>query len=117
MLPLGPAPDHLTLTREQPAEDPTEAKAPEPLPAPAAWSEPPGARLLSLERAVSRRGDKIRIVLDKRELPLITEWKPQALRRAHSGTHHLTIDLLNRKGLKVKNAVNRTDRAFTASHR
>ena len=44
---------------------------------------------------------------------MITEWKPESLRRAHAGTHHLTIDLLNRKGLKVKNAVNRTDRAFT----
>ena len=63
---------------------------------------------------LARRGDKIRIVLDRRELPLITEWKPQHLRRARSGVHKLTIDILSRKGLKVKNAVNRTDRVFTA---
>jgi hypothetical protein len=63
---------------------------------------------------LARRGDKLRIVLDKRELPLIVEWKPQRLRRAaRKGVHKVTIDLLNRRGLKVKNAVNRTDRAFT----
>jgi hypothetical protein len=66
-----------------------------------------GARL-------ARRGDKVRIVLDKRELPLTTEWKPVPLRRARAGAHRLTIDLLDRRGLKVKNAVNRTDRAFVA---
>ncbi|HEY5677993.1 MAG TPA: hypothetical protein VIR81_14465 [Myxococcales bacterium] len=63
---------------------------------------------------LSRRGDKLRIVLDRRELPLIVEWKPQHLRRAHRGAHRLTIDLLNRRGLTVKNAVNRTDRTFEA---
>ena len=62
---------------------------------------------------LARRGDKVRIVLDRRELPLITEWKPQHLRRARGGTHRVTIDILNRKGLKVKNAVNRTDRVFS----
>jgi hypothetical protein len=61
---------------------------------------------------LARRGDKLRIVLDRRELPLITEWKPHHLRRARGGTHKVTIDLLNRRGLKVKNAVNRTDRVF-----
>lgn len=119
VLPIGRAPDHLTLAREAPAQDPTEAKPAEPSPPPAPL---PGANRPVLDfylsnARVARRGDKIRIVLDKRELPLITEWKPQPLRRAHAGTHHLTIDLLNRKGLKVKNAVNRTDRAFIASHR
>jgi hypothetical protein len=61
---------------------------------------------------LARRGDKLRIVLDRRELPLIVEWKPQHLRRAHRGAHRVTIDLLNRRGLTVKNAVNRTDRTF-----
>ncbi len=65
-----------------------------------------GARL-------ARRGDKVRVVLDRRELPLTTEWKPLPLKRAHAGAHRITIDLLNRRGLKVKNAVNRTDRVFT----
>lgn len=63
---------------------------------------------------LARRGDKLRIVLDRRELPLIVEWKPQHLRRAHRGAHRVTIDLLNRRGLTVKNAVNRTDRTFNA---
>ena len=65
---------------------------------------------------LGRRGDKVRIVLDKRELPLITEWKPLPMRRAHKGARRvITIDLLNRRGLKVNNAVNRTDRVFTVS--
>jgi hypothetical protein len=63
---------------------------------------------------LGRRGDKLRVVLDKRELPLVTEWKPQHLRRARPGPNKITIDLLNRKGLKVKNAFNRTDRSFVA---
>jgi hypothetical protein len=63
---------------------------------------------------LARRGDKLRIVLDRRELPLIVEWKPQHLRRARRGAHRVTIDLLNRRGLTVKNAVNRTDRTFNA---
>jgi len=65
---------------------------------------------------LARRGDKLRVVLDRRELPLVTEWKPQHLRRARPGPHKLTIDLLNRKGLKVKNVANRTDRAFVAGN-
>jgi len=64
---------------------------------------------------LARRGDKVRVVLDRRELPLLTEWKPVPLRRARSGQHKITIDLLNRKGLKVKNAVNRTDRVFSVT--
>lgn len=117
VLPVGPTPQHLALAREEPPQDPTEAKAPDPLPSPQPGANRPVLDFYLSNARVARRGDKIRIVLDKRELPLITEWKPQPLRRAHSGTHHLTIDLLNRKGLKVKNAVNRTDRAFTVSHR
>lgn len=62
---------------------------------------------------LARRGDKMRVVLDRRELPLTTEWKPILLKRARGGAHKVTVDLLNRRGLKVKNAVNRTDRAFT----
>lgn len=61
---------------------------------------------------LARRGDKVRVVLDRRELPLLTEWKPHRLRRARPGAHHITIDLLDRRGLNVKNPVNRTDRRF-----
>jgi hypothetical protein len=64
---------------------------------------------------LARRGDKVRVVLDRRELPLITEWKPLRLRRARIGAHRITIDLLNRRGQQVKNIVNRTDRSFEIS--
>lgn len=117
VLPVGRPPAHLSLSREEPPQDPTEAKTPDPPPPPLPGANRPVLDFYLSNAKVARRGDKIRIVLDKRELPLITEWKPQPLRRAHGGTHHLTIDLLNRKGLKVKNAVNRTDRAFSASHK
>ena len=117
VLPVGRPPANLKLAREEPPQDPTEAKVADPAPPPLPGSNRPVLDFYLSNAKVARRGDKIRIVLDKRELPLITEWKPQPLRRAHAGTHHLTIDLLNRKGLKVKNAVNRTDRAFTTSHK
>ena len=117
VLPIGPPPHHLTLLREEAPQDPTEAKQPDPLPPPVAGANRPVLDFYLANAKVARRGDKIRIVLDKRELPLITEWKPQPLHRARSGTHAVTIDLLNRKGLKVKNAVNRTDRVFSVSSR
>jgi hypothetical protein len=58
------------------------------------------------------RGDKLRLVVDKKELPLVREWRPVPL-KLKAGEHHLTVDLLDRRGTKVRNAVNRTDRAFT----
>lgn len=61
---------------------------------------------------LDRRGDKLRIVLDRRELPLVTKWEPVLLHRAGPGAHRLSIDLLDRRGRKVKNALNRTDRSF-----
>ncbi len=58
------------------------------------------------------RGDKLRLVVDKKELPLVREWKPVPL-KVKAGEHRLTVDLLDRRGTKVRNAVNRTDRSFT----
>ena len=113
VLPIGHPPEHLTLSREEPPQDPTEAKQPDPPPPPVAGGNRPVLDFYLANARVARRGDKIRIVLDKRELPLITDWKPLLLPRAHAGTHAVTIDLLNRKGLKVKNVFNRTDRVFT----
>ena len=55
----------------------------------------------------------MKIVLDRRELPLITDWKPLLLRRTHRGARRISIDLINRKGVKVHNVVNQTDRVFT----
>jgi hypothetical protein len=110
VLPVGEPSPHVTIERD-------DADAPD---------DPPAAKHAPHERPMldfylsnvklGRRGDKVRLVLDKRELPLVTEWKPQHLRHARPGPHKLTIDLLNRKGLKVKNAFNRTDRSFTASN-
>ncbi|HEX4384426.1 MAG TPA: hypothetical protein VH083_15800 [Myxococcales bacterium] len=121
VLPVGAPTADLTLTQLQRAEavsDPAIAT-----PGEAAAEAPPQKRAehpvldfyLSNAR-LNRRGDKLKVVLDRRELPLVTEWKPQHLRRARPGPHKLTVDLMNRKGLKVKNAVNRTDRAFTAGN-
>lgn|GEM_PF-1585383 len=61
---------------------------------------------------LARRGDKIRLVLDRRELPLGVKWEPIALRLRGAGPHKLSIDLLDRRGRKVKNALNRTDRGL-----
>jgi hypothetical protein len=58
------------------------------------------------------RADKVRVVIDKRELPMIRAWKPMKL-PLKPGRNHLTIDLLDRRSTKVKNAVNRTDRTIT----
>lgn len=113
VLPVGgPAPS-FELTREaQQQTDDAEPESGEPLAPPTPGADKPVLDFYLANAKLARRGDKIRLVLDRRELPLITEWKPQHLRRARSGSHKVTIDLLNRKGLKVKNAVNRTDRAF-----
>jgi hypothetical protein len=59
-----------------------------------------------------RRAYKVRVVLDKAELPLLTKWEPKPLTRVKPGEHRLTIDLLDGKGQKVANALNRTDRTF-----
>lgn len=113
VLPLGDPPKALKLEREPREQDPAEAKELDPLPDPAPGRDRPVLDFYLSNGRLARRGDKLRIVLDRRELPLIVEWKPQRLRRARRGMHKVTIDLLNRRGLKVKNAVNRTDRAFT----
>lgn len=112
VLPIGGPAENLELVREETGGDPTQSAPSE------ASQSSPGANRPVLDFYFSngklgRRGDKVRIVLDRRELPLITDWKPHPLRRAHKGTRRITIDLLNRKGLKVNNAVNRTDRVFT----
>jgi hypothetical protein len=63
---------------------------------------------------LSRRGFKVRVVVDKRELPLMADEKPRRL-RLKPGKHRITVDLLDQKGLKVANAVNRTDRSFVVA--
>jgi hypothetical protein len=122
VLPVGGPSRQLVLARleEQQQTDAGELKPPDGNPPPAATPLPGGNRpVLDFYLAnarLGRRGDKIWIVLDRRELPLITDWKPQPLRRAQGGTHRISIDLLSRKGVKVNNAVNRTDRVFTVEN-
>jgi len=116
VLPIGVAPANLVLA---PIDDAAQHDAARPVDPTAAWLKPsPNRPVLDFYLSngkLGRRGDKILIVLDRRELPLITDWKPHPLRRAHKGTRRVSIDLLNRKGLKVHNAVNQTDRVFTVS--
>lgn len=113
VLPVGiPSPD-LKLIREQASDDPRDPAAPSDSVAASPGANRPVLDFYFANGKLGRRGDKVKIVLDRRELPLITDWKPHPLRRAHRGTRRISIDLLNRRGLKVNNVVNRTDRVFT----
>ena len=113
VLPVGGPPAGFEILREvQQQPDAAQPEKGAPLPAATPGADKPVLDFYLANGKLARRGDKVRIVLDRRELPLITEWKPQHLRRAHGGMHRVTIDLLNRRGLKVKNAVNRSDREF-----
>ena len=115
VLPVGGPPAGFDFSREvQRPPDEVGAAQLAPLEVPTPGADKPVLDFYLANARLARRGDKVRIVLDRRELPLITEWKPQHLRRARGGMHKVTIDLLNRRGLKVKNAVNRSDRAFGA---
>jgi hypothetical protein len=118
VLPVGqPAKDapELKITRDRPQQpDGADPEVDAPLEPSQPGADRPVLDFYLAHGRLARRGDKLRIVLDRRELPLIVEWKPQHLRRAHRGAHRVTIDLLNRRGLTVKNAVNRTDRTFDA---
>ncbi|HET7785464.1 MAG TPA: hypothetical protein VFP52_13590 [Myxococcales bacterium] len=118
VLPVGePAKDAPPLKFTRDRQQPPDAADPEvetPLEPLQPGADRPVLDFYLAHGRLARRGDKLRIVLDRRELPLIVEWKPQHLRRAHRGAHRVTIDLLNRRGLTVKNAVNRTDRTFNA---
>ena len=59
---------------------------------------------------LSKRGHKVRVVVDLKELPLLTEEKPLRL-RLKPGTHRVTVDLLDKRATKVA-PFNRTDRVF-----
>jgi hypothetical protein len=107
------------------AAPPADAPAPSPAPASAPGGgrrhgrgsggakAPPRAILdfyLSGAKLV-RRGYRVRLVIDKKEYPTLRAWKPLRLDRLRPGLHHITIDLLDRRGNKVRDL--RTDRTFS----
>jgi hypothetical protein len=111
VLPLARPSEQLVLARLDDSGDPPQVRASDP--ALAHRATRPVLDFYISNAKLGRRGEKIRIVLDRRELPLITEWKPLLLRRARIGMHRISIDLLSRRGVKVSNVVNRTDRVFS----
>ena len=60
--------------------------------------------------SLSKKGNKVRVVIDKKEYPLITEEKPVQL-KLKPGTHRITVDLLDKRATKIS-TFNRTDRIF-----
>jgi len=122
VLPVGAPSEQLVLARleENPpdaAADAGQAKPPDPVATPLPGANRPVLDFYLSNAKLGRRGDKVRIVLDRRELPLMTDWKPHLLRGARGGAHRISIDLLSRKGVKVNNVVNRSDRLFTVESR
>ena len=65
-----------------------------------------GARLV-------RRGYRVRVVIDKKEYPTLRAWKPLRLDRLRPGLHRVTIDLLDRRGNKVRGLQAHSDRTFS----
>lgn len=59
-----------------------------------------------------RHGARVRVVVDKKEYPTVRAWKPVRLDPLKPGEHHVSIDLLDRRGTKVRNALTRNDRTF-----
>jgi hypothetical protein len=75
---------------------------------------PPALDFYLSNARLSRRSYKVRVVLDRKELQLVKAWEPRRLPRLRPGRHHLSIDLLDRRALKVPGTLNRTDRTFSA---
>ena len=96
-----PAPDAAALAADPPREPPAARPLPDQRELDFFLS---GARLQS-----HGPSDKVRVVLDKRELPMLRAWRPFPL-PFKGGRCRVTIDLLDRRSTKVNNAVNRTDR-------
>lgn len=85
---------------------------PLPAPAPVHRARPPALDFYLSHAKLGRRSYKVRVVLDRAELQLVKAWEPRRLPRLRPGRHHISIDLLDRRALKVPGALNRTDRAF-----
>src|SRR5260370_552305 len=76
VLPLGDPPKALKLDREAPEQDPTEAKALDPPPDAAPRHDRPALDFYLANGRLGRRRDKLPIVLNPRDLPLIVHWTP-----------------------------------------
>lgn len=93
-------------------------QARDPKPAPAAPADGPRKRqrpVLDFYLANARlghHGARIRLVVDKKEYPTVRAFRPVRLDPLKPGEHHVSIDLLDRRGTKVRNALNRNDRTF-----
>jgi len=85
---------------------------PPPVAAPVRRPHPPALDFYLSHAKLGRRSYKVRVVLDRAELQLIKSWEPKRLPRLRPGRHHISIDLLDRRALKVPGGLNRTDRAF-----
>ena len=101
------------IAEPPPPPPPTPPAAPVPT-APTVQQRPrPPALDFYLSHAkLDRRSYKVRVVLDRAELQLVKSWEPRRLPRLRPGRHHIAIDLLDRRALKVPGALNRTDRVF-----
>jgi len=97
---------------DPPPPPPPPAPPPPPVPAPARRARPPALDFYLSHAKLGRRSYKVRVVLDRAELQLVKAWEPRRLPRLRPGRHHISIDLLDRRALKVPGALNRTDRTF-----
>ena len=95
-----------------PPPPPPPLPAPAPAPAPLRRPRPPALDFYLSHVKLGRRSYKVRVVLDRAELQLIKAWESKRLPRLRPGRHHIAIDLLDRRALKVPGTLNRTDRAF-----
>jgi len=113
----APSPDPNLGGTDGVAEPPPPPPPTPPPPPPAAAVKyrprPPALDFYLSHAKLDRRSYKVRIVLDRAELQLVKSWEPKRLPRLRPGRHHISIDLLDRRALKVPGALNRTDRTFS----
>jgi hypothetical protein len=95
-----------------PPPPPPPPPLPPPVAAPVRRARPPALDFYLSHAKLGRRSYKVRVVLDRAELQLIKSWEPRRLPRLRPGRHHIAIDLLDRRALKVPGTLNRTDRTF-----
>jgi hypothetical protein len=95
-----------------PAPPPPPLPPPPPVTVRTQRARPPALDFYLSHAKLGRRSYKVRVVLDRAELQLVKDWTPRRLPRLRPGRHHIAIDLLDRRALKVPGTLNRTDRTF-----